>query len=319
MPPVIDASIKRKVIQEWLSGIPRSKIAIDNNIGEGTVSGIVSDFKIGLDDAEFDSSRELALQAKKQGLNLSDLASNFRLHNFIRSSGASEDQIESFIANVSSSDLSPENIVQYVNQLCDVSKVESIPPHEVSSYIKQKLEDKQKIDEQIKQADAVLQSKNMSIETINEHVKLNEKLNEYNLSFQDIDKLLNVLVNAKENEFDGKKIVGKLHKIKRLQNKEERLKRHCEVLSEQVKECNKVLPLAQKILALNIDIGALLAFDTAVNEIARQYDLPPSVAAFRLIRDIKDYNKMGGLKKRYLGCVNRYLLLMEFAQIKIKL
>jgi hypothetical protein len=137
----------------------------------------------------------------------------------------------------------------------------------------------------------------MSIETINEHVKLNEKLNEYNLSFQDIDKLLNVLVNAKENEFDGKKIVGKLHKIKRLQNKEERLKRHCEVLSEQVKECNKVLPLAQKILALNIDIGALLAFDTAVNEIARQYDLPPSVAAFRLIRDIKDYNKMGGLKK----------------------
>jgi hypothetical protein len=47
----------------------------------------------------------------------------------------------------------------------------------------------------------------VSIETINEHVKLNEKLNEYNLSFQDIDKLLNVLVNAKEYGFDGKKIV----------------------------------------------------------------------------------------------------------------
>jgi hypothetical protein len=40
-----------------------------------------------------------------------------------------------------------------------------------------------------------------------------------------------------------------------------------------------------------------MAFDTAVNEIARQYGLPPSVAAFKLIRDIKHYNNMGGVKK----------------------
>jgi hypothetical protein len=40
-----------------------------------------------------------------------------------------------------------------------------------------------------------------------------------------------------------------------------------------------------------------MAFVTAVNEIARQYGLPPSVAALRLFNDIKDYNKIGGLKK----------------------
>ena len=87
MPAPIDEIVKRRVIQQWLSGESRDKIAIDNNIGEGTVSGIVIDFKIGLDNSEFDSARELALAAKKQGLNLSELASNFRLHNFIRSSG----------------------------------------------------------------------------------------------------------------------------------------------------------------------------------------------------------------------------------------
>jgi hypothetical protein len=76
--------------------------AIDNNIGEGTVSSIVIDFKIGLDNSEFDSARELALAAKKQGLNLSDIASNFRLHNFIRNSGAAEDKIELFITNINS-------------------------------------------------------------------------------------------------------------------------------------------------------------------------------------------------------------------------
>jgi hypothetical protein len=55
MPPAIDRSIKGKVIQEWLAGYSRYKIAIDNNVGEGTVSGIVSGFKVGLDTAEFDS------------------------------------------------------------------------------------------------------------------------------------------------------------------------------------------------------------------------------------------------------------------------
>ena len=266
MPASIEASIKRKVIQQWSAGDSRPKIASDNSIGEGTVSGIVSEFKIGLDNSEFNAARELALAAKKQGLNLSDLASNFRLHNFIKSSGAAEEDIESFIVNITTSGLLPEKVLVCVNQLFAVSGEQSIPPDQVSSYIQQKLEEKQKIEEQIKEADAILQSKNVSIETINEHMKLNEKLNEYNLSFQDIDKLLNVLVNANEYGFDGKKIVGKLKKIQRLQNKEDRLKHHCKVLSEQVKECNKILPLAQKIVAMNINISELLAFDTAVNQ-----------------------------------------------------
>jgi hypothetical protein len=47
-------------VVQWLAGDSRPKVAIDNNIGEGTVSGIVNYFKVGLDDSEFYSSRELA-------------------------------------------------------------------------------------------------------------------------------------------------------------------------------------------------------------------------------------------------------------------
>jgi hypothetical protein len=66
---------------------------------------------------------------------------------------------------------------------------------------------------------------------------------------------------------------------------------------------------------MNINISELLAFDTAVNQIAREYNLPPSVAAFRLIGDIRDYNKMGGVKKE-LSMLCQQIF---FAQIKIKL
>jgi cell fate (sporulation/competence/biofilm development) regulator YmcA (YheA/YmcA/DUF963 family) len=72
----------------------------------------------------------------------------------------------------------------------------------------------------------LLQSKNATIEAINEHMKLKEVLDKHGISTQDVDKLL---------------------------------KNNCETLSKQVEECNKVLPLAQKIVAMNIGISELLA------------------------------------------------------------
>jgi len=128
MPAPINETIKRRVIQQWLSGEARAKIAIDNNVGEGTVSSIINYFKVGLDNSEFDSARER--------LNLSELASSFRLHDFIRNSGAAEDKIESFIENINSSNLPPERIVALVNQLYDVSKKESIPLEHYTFFFK---------------------------------------------------------------------------------------------------------------------------------------------------------------------------------------
>jgi hypothetical protein len=297
MPAPIDEIVKRRVVQQWLAGEAREKITSDNDIGAGTISIIVDDYKARLDNFDLDSFRELTLEARKRRISPSNLASFFRLYNFFRSSGAAEKDVESFITNINSGYIPPGKAIELVNQIYNISKSESIPPDQLPNYVRQKLEEKQKIEEEIHQANDVLQSKNVSIEAVNEHLQLNEKLNEYNLSFEDIDRLLNVLEKAKENEFDGKKIVEKLKRIKSLQNKEDRLKNHCGVLSEQVKKCNEVLPLAQKIRALNIDIQQLLVFESTVNQLAKQYNLPPYVAAWRLFNEIRQFDKIGGLKK----------------------
>ena len=52
---------------------------------------------------------------------------------------------------------------------------------------------------------------------------------------------------------------------------------------------------------MNIDIKELLVFHTVVNQIAKQYNLPPSVAALRLFDEIRDYDKIGGLKRELSG------------------
>jgi hypothetical protein len=56
----------------------------------------------------------------------------------------------------------PEKAVELVNQLHFISKTESIPLDQIPSYIERKLEQKQEIDDQIKEADEMLQSKSVT-------------------------------------------------------------------------------------------------------------------------------------------------------------
>jgi hypothetical protein len=152
MPPLTGEQTPRKVIQQWFNGLPRDKIAEDSNIGTGTVSSIIANYKIGLDNSDFEYLRELAVAARKQGLSESGLAVNLRLYNYFRESGASENTIGSFIANVSSSDMPPEKLIELVNQLFNISKAESIPLDQVPEYINKKLQEKQKINERVREA-----------------------------------------------------------------------------------------------------------------------------------------------------------------------
>jgi hypothetical protein len=297
MPPSIDEQIRRNVIRQWILGFPRDTIAEQNNIGAGTVSSIVANYKIGLEELDFDSIRQLAVEARQHGWNFTDLASHARLYNYFIKSGASDKAIESFIIKVSTTDVSPEQTIELVYQLHEISRSESIPLDQVSGYINQKIEEKKKIDDQIKEADAILQGKNVSIEAINEHLQLNKELKKYRLSTKDIHRLLNLLLAAKEYRYSPGKIVAKLRNVKRLENKESKLKNSCDVLSKQAEKYKEIIPLAQIIWDLHIGKNELISFKIAVNEAAETYGLTPSSAALDVINLVKDYNKKGQLKE----------------------
>jgi hypothetical protein len=167
----------------------------------------------------------------------------------------------------------------------------------VSGYIKQKLQEKQKVDEQIKEVDAILQSKNVSIEAINEHIRLKEELKKYRLSTKDTHRLVNLLEAAKEYRYSPGKIVAKMRNIKRLENKEEKLKNSCEVLSKQADKYKGIIPLAQLIWDLHISKNELISFKIAVCEAAELYGFPRSTAAVYVLNNLRDYNEKGQLKR----------------------
>ena len=105
----------------------------------------------------------------------------------------------------------------------------------------------------------VLQSKNVSIKTIDEHIHLNEELSKHGLSPKDTGKLLNVIKNLEQQGFDTKKIVGKAMNIKTLKDSEKRLRNNCEMLANRIDRHKDTLPLAEKIVAMRINTAGLLS------------------------------------------------------------
>ena len=88
MPGAIDTQVKKQVINQWLSGDSRDTIAADNGLGAGTISNIVNEWKKGIEDSEHELIRDMAVFSKKQGLDLSELSSRFRLYNYIKKLGS---------------------------------------------------------------------------------------------------------------------------------------------------------------------------------------------------------------------------------------
>ena len=291
MPATIDSQVKKQVIKQWLSGDSRDKIATDNGIGAGTVTNIINEWKKGVQDSEYQSVRDLAAYC--------ELASRFRLYNYINKLGVNEDDIESFIVHCmnGANGLPPEKIIDLTNQLFDISKSESIPPAEVPTRINQKLEEEQRLEEQIQEAGTVLQSKNVDIETINQFNQLKEHLSKHNLSLEDPARLLSLLETIKEIGYEPQKIVAAFANMKSLRQKERQLKNNCELLEKRMSGDTQVIPLLQRIRSMGIGVDKLLPFSLTVNEKARTCNLPISAAAYWVIEDIENYNRIGGLNK----------------------
>jgi len=157
LPAAINTQIKKQVIKQYLSGDSRDRIAADNGIGAGTVSNIIGEWKKGVEDSDYDSVRESAVYSKKEGFGLSHIVSSIRLSNYIQKLGANQDQIESFIANLANSP-KPEKLIDVANQVAYLSNAEATPLEKLEGHVKHKEEEKQRLEEEIKQRRAILES-----------------------------------------------------------------------------------------------------------------------------------------------------------------
>jgi hypothetical protein len=225
--------------------------------------------------------------------------------------GANQDQIESLIANLANFP-KPEKLIDVANQIAQLSRFESIPLEDLENHVKQKEEEKQRLEQEIKNKRVILESTNVDVQTINEYKQLKDELSKRRLSSKDPTRFLSILQTIKQIGYDPQKIVARFSYIKSLTQTEKGVEDNCKMLEERMARCKGVLPLAEQISRLPIGIGELLAFHSAVSETAEMNNLSMRSAAYRVIEDIRDYNKLGGIKKQLSDASSKVFVMNQF-------
>jgi hypothetical protein len=94
----IPHTIKVRVVRGWLRGLSRDSIVIENNIGYGSVSSIIDQFRLQIED--IDLLRAVSTELMKNGLDLYQLGASIRLKRKLDKLRLSEEKIENILEQI---------------------------------------------------------------------------------------------------------------------------------------------------------------------------------------------------------------------------
>src|SRR5215469_14686368 len=293
MPAAIDQTIKNKVIAQYLQGYSRDRIATDNDIGTGTVSNIIDEWKKGVQDSDYGSIRELSVFCKKQGITLNALASCMRLNNYIQSLGANtnESTLESLIDNLANyPDRDPAKLIDAAAQISE----SDIPLEKLGEHVKALMSEKEtlqrEIDEGRAMLDGVLEDVESRMELLEKYAQMKAEMRRYGIGPEDPKRFSTLIQTLHRDNYDCAKILSACADIedtKKLRQEVDHGRQNLEARLEEVKD---TLPFAEQLLQYGVGINEVLAFMLAVDEKAGMERTSRGAAAFKVIEEIRDYS-----------------------------
>ena len=246
-------------------------------------------------------------------MTLSDVASHVRLNNFIKKLGANLDQIESLIGNLLKSDMPPERIADVTNQLFELSKSESITPAEVPAFMKHKMEEKQRLEEEIRKSGAILEQKNVDIQTIEEYQALKDELKKHSLPIENPRRFASILQTIDHIGNNPRKIIRELEPIISLKQTERSLKNSCEMWESRANRYKEIIPMCEHVVSRgDLGLSLLMALHAAVLKKIEVDGVPAGAAPFQVMNDIDGYNRHGGMKKQLYDTLIQINVTKEF-------
>jgi hypothetical protein len=351
----ISENTKNDVVHRWLQRDQRDKIASDMQLGTGTVSTIILEWKknIGIPDA--DTLRQFATELRRSSINTSECASGYRLLNLLAKLGVDDESLESFVNKVyrqcQEGNIAPHEIVETSQQILSIRG--SHPISQLPDHIKKQIVEAERLENELKrlreektnvqmERDEALKGSKMTSNAIDDFIRLKRHLDKFGLSFEEskIPKLVKVLHELQHSGYEPIMITEKLSSIGSLQtredelqisitNKEERLRKSTEECSRYEEKLNSdrmSLGLYGKLERDGIGLMELGSLRNIVSEISACHNnLRPYFAFKKFCRDIEgQYDKKLGFEVRITSMneqlqksqQNLHHISLEYAQKK---
>jgi hypothetical protein len=355
MPIKLPENVRSLVIQQWLEGKQRDKIAVDNGLSAGAVTNIVISWRQALGFAAADELRDLAVTVKKVGITPAQCAVGFRVAMMMNRLGIKEDSFESFMSDgynrCKNLGLTPENIASYLTDLLEFSK--SVPISDIPHYIEQKKQEKKKLEEEIERLkeqkedlaaqksaaedlrEATLHAEEMTTARLRWYSDIKRELSRYGIPVDDISQLAKVVGGIKQYGYDTKKVLNEFLNLESLKaqyqsyqdgieflrNNYDGLTKDCSSLQQMVSLYNRTLATYQELETMGFGLKELKFLRNTIREIAGANNITLDTAIQKFFKDIDEqYDDKLGLESKIDKLrteVNR--LIQEEARLRMQL
>ena len=310
MPARISEAVKSAVILQWFDGFARDTIAVNNDLSGGGVTNIISEWKKGLGSSVADDLREFVVALKKFGITPAQCASGCRVEKIMINLGVNEDGFEVFILEIYNRckdlGLTPENIASQLRDLLEFSTSGVIPFSQIPNYIKEKADEKEKLEQEIKNLelkigmltleqsdreslrDQALQDERMTATELKSYSDLRTELRKAGIPIDEISKFANAVNGIRQYGYDVGKVISEFsesqslktrHKmlqdnVRLLQNESNYLGQKCSSLENTVNSHEKIISIFKDLDGMGFGLEELKLLWNTINEITVANNIP---------------------------------------------
>jgi hypothetical protein len=322
MPAKLSESVKSGVIQQWLKGVERDRIALGNGLSAGAVTNIVNEWRQAIDFPVADELRELAVTLKKIGITPGECAIGCRASMMLNRVGVGNDQLQSFLSDVYKRSvdlgLTPQNIASYLRDLLEFSN--TLVFSQIPAFLEQKKQEKdlleKKVQElkddtellQLEKSDSqnLLQIAKADYNTTTQQLEwysaLKEELAKYGIPVDDISHLARVVDGVRALGYDPVKITNEISNLEAVRsqyksyqswipivkNQLEGLDQTRSVLEHLIQSYNQTLSIYNELDSLGFGLKELKLLHQTILEISIANNIPMQSGVKQFLKDIDD-------------------------------
>ena len=283
--------------------------------------------------AKADELRELGTSLRRVGITPGQCALGFRVGMIMRELGVTEDNFKSFILDVynrcKDDGLSSEEFAELLMDMIEFSKSNALRLSQISEHIRQKGDEKNKLERNIQDLRAQLKTledekvtsyqrrssaldkERMTSTQIESYMFLKEELIGLGVPMHDLSRFAKVVHGISQRGYDAGKVVDEFsdldsmrkyyrhykEEIPKLKMKYDDLKNRCSSLEQTINSHNQTLSVLKQLEDMDLNLKVLELLWNTITKAAIANNIPPEQAVQKFCKDIEEqYNTKVGFE-----------------------